>query len=302
MPRASVKATTPIVEEQPTTQFPTQQMITEGYVEVPLDLLSTKGHPLIYGENVRIFSRPFTVTEVKRLALMGENIKDKDIDDIMNHVIKLNNGTYFDIAAVDKLNLVFWTRTITYPEPEFVINYYCDNPVLDGKDENGEDKHRICKAKDQFHFSMDDVDIDYIKDDLCEDDFKIKVNASTTITIRMSRIADQSDCDEMLTQAKKIRTNEDFDREFMSVACLTVAINDQPVPNVMTVYDMLKNNLSPAGYIKFSKSLEKLYCGINTDITVKCKECGGEVELPVMFSPDFFLPDYRQEGVVTADK
>ena len=101
-----------------------------GFVK---DLLATKGHEFFYDGD--IYVREFNLKEIKKLAEITKENGEEIVNEVMNRVVTLEGDkTFLDVMSVDKLSLVFLVRTLTYPEPDYIINYTCDNEVDDNGD------------------------------------------------------------------------------------------------------------------------------------------------------------------------
>jgi len=265
------------------------------YCKVPNELLGTKLNPYLYGDN-ELFIRPFKTGEIRRISQITDDNSEELVNEVMSKVIKIKGDlTYNDIKSVDKLSLVFLCRTLTYPDPNFVINYTCDNEIEKEDKKDKKDKKVLCGASNKLHFDMEDVNIKYIKEDLGDKDFTFKTTKDITIKFRMPTIGDETLIEQHTDGMKHILKKEDkvLDEDILSIACIIEDINDEDLmKNIKGIYDYL-NDLAPSDFIKLKSKFDKLHCGVDTIIKATCEECGGTVLVPVMFSSEFFLPEYN---------
>lgn len=266
------------------------------YVKVNPELLGTKLNPLFYGNN-EFYVRPFTIGEIRKISQITNENSEAIVNEVLSNAIKIDGDmTYEDIISMDKLSFVFLCRTLTYPDPNFVINFKCDNEIEVENDKKEKIK-KSCGYPNKLHFDMEDVDINYIKEDLSEKDFVFKTSEGITIKYKMPTIKDEEIIEIQKEKMEHILKKEDekneLDEDILALACIIEDIDDDSLmKNVKGIYDYL-NNLKPMDFIKLKKKFDKLHCGVDTEIKATCEECGGTVLVPVMFSAEFFLPDYN---------
>lgn len=284
-------------QKKHTENKPPVNVVQEGFIEMPSELLSTQAHPFVYGENFKIYTRPFRMLEVKRLAQHGERITDVIIDEVMREVVKPNNDlTYDDLATADKMNLIFWVRSITYPDPSYKLNYICDNYIdVEEENEYGEKvkTKKKCSSQNAISIEMDDIDINYLKEDLTEEDLTCKLGENT-LKFRMPIIRDSKLVEENFKALCKSRGSKNVDKELLATSFLITEINGEVPPNIATVYDILVDT-SPADFVKLNTVFRNLECGVDVSIETTCSECGGPVKIPVIFFPEFYVPEYQPE-------
>jgi len=262
---------TPITEEE-------SIKIPQDYIKMPAENLSTKG---IYYD-FDIYCRSLKGSEIMRLADIDETNADEIIDNILSDVILLSkpNKTYKkDIYLNDKLNLLFFVRVLTYKDPNFKINYTCSN--------------ESCKAENKLHFTMDNVEINYIDSTISDKDLKYKTEDGVLINFNLITIEEESNIRTLISELEKSckRNNLYYDSDLALLSAM-VKINSEGFENEFLKYKYFIDKISAVDLVKLKSKINKLECGITTEIKSNCSECGGQDLVPVMFFGEFFIPEY----------
>jgi len=267
----------------------------ENYYALNCELLPSKG--AFYKEKI-IYLRNFKVIEIKRLASINEKTAEKVTDDVLSACIK--GITYDDILSQDKLAIMFFIRTNTFPDPEYKINFTCDleidNPEYNPEDPKSKEKI-ICGHPGKLHFTGNDLDINYLEDaspeawtyvtsdgiDIHWAPFRVKDERAIQKNIKMAT-----------QELKDLGVEEaNIDEELIINAIIIDKIGGEEFTTVEK-YTFLTEEILPGDFIncinKISKSLE---FGMDTNIKTTCESCGGPVSIPVMFSAEFFFPEYN---------
>jgi hypothetical protein len=275
----------------------------KNYYAIDNSTLPSRG---IYYKNT-IYLRNFSVIEIKRLATVTEDSAEEIINEIMGRIVK---GVQYDkLLSVDKTAILFYIRTNTFPDPDFKINFECVNKV-DKKDEYGnyvineETKERVkvtCGAEGKLHFTGADLTIKRFDDDFDPiNDLKIAMENGDVITWRFPIVQDEKDLEgaieDAITALKEAGIEDyDIDKDILNQCYLTTSINNRQL-SLPEVFLYITQMATPRDFIKFVKEVNnKFDIGVDTMIKTKCEKCGGSVSVPVIFSPEFFFPEYNPQ-------
>jgi len=261
----------------------------DNYYKISMEDLPTRGK--LYG-GADIYLRNFKVIEIKRLATVDENTANDVINDVMANVVKGYN--YGDVAAVDKVALLFYIRMNTFPDPKYKINFACTNLVPDG---DGGQKE--CGHGNKLFFTANDLDVKRVEDDFNENSLKFNLPNGDEIKWRFPLVSDEKGIliavDKLKIEFEKMEgyDSADVDSDIVSYAYVIDMINGQAL-SVADKYLYITEVMSPQDFIVLSNEMNnKFDIGVDTMIKTTCSKCGGRVSVPVMFSPEFFLPEYN---------
>lgn len=260
----------------------------DNYYKINMDDLPTKGK--LYGGK-EIYLRNFKVIEIKRLSTVDENTANDVINDIMSKLVK---GVEFEqIAAVDKIALLFYVRMNTFPDPKYKINFTCTNMVPD--EEGGE---RECGHQNQLFFTANDLEIKQLDDSFTMDDLRFNLPNGDEIRWRLPVVADEKNIIQAVNQIKiDFESHKDYkdievDSDIVAYAFVITMINGNEL-SVADKYLYITEVLTPQDFVVLTDEMNNKYdIGVNTMIKTTCSKCGGRVSVPVMFSSEFFLPQY----------
>jgi hypothetical protein len=272
---------------------PKEETLNNSFIPIDNDVLPTKG--IFYGGRT-LYGRTLKVIELKKLSNVTEADAVKTVDDIMSKVIK--GVDWDDIRVSDKQALIFWVRCNTFRDPRFTIQYKC-NLETDEVNENGEKK--ICNTENKMSFSIEDLEFEYIQED--------KVDSSGRVTMNLPFSGDEIVWEyptnkdvtlieanyKKLKQIAKVEGIDEPDYALVSYAYIIKSINGDSDRNIASKYSYIAEELSSADYMYIESTMEDDFaCGVNQNVKTVCKECGGQVEVPVMFSEQFFNPAFTK--------
>jgi len=272
---------------------PPEETSNNNFLPIAEDILPTKG---IFYNGKKLYGRTLKVIELKKLSNVSEKDAVKTVNDIMSKVI--TGVDWNDIKVADKQALIFWVRCNTFRDPRFTITYKCNLPS--GTDDyTGEDI--ICATDNKMSFSIEDLDYNYI------DESKLNKDGSITMVLPFSgdeiiweyptnkEVELIEENYKKIKQMAKIEKKDDPDYALVSYSCIIKSINGNKNMNVLQKYNYICNELSSADYMYIENIMEDEYtCGVKPNVKSICKECGGTVEVPVMFSEHFFNPAFTK--------
>lgn len=255
-----------------------------NYYRIDTKSLPTKG--VFYG-GAEIFLRNFKVVEVKRLAYITEETAGSIINDIMKNVVQ--GYAWEKIKTADRIAIIFYVRMNTFPDPSYKINYSCNRENAEGK---------ICNTENKMSFTANDLSIKYLPEDFKLSDQTINLPNGDVLTWRFPEIGDEKAINIAAEQIKMSFEKSpeykgtEVDAELVSVAQLIETVNGAtltPIEKYLYVTEIA----GPTSYVIILRELTTKYeIGLDPEVECVCKECGGRVSVPVMFSPEFFLPEY----------
>jgi len=251
--------------------------IPKDFVEMPNNNLSTSGKYY----NSKIYCRPLKGSEIMTLADIDENNADDIIDSVLKGATWFDNEDFSidDIFVNDKLNLIFYIRVLTYKDPNFKINHYCQN----------ED----CGANNKIFFDMGDVKINYISENLTEDDFVFVTSDKVKLEFNLITIKKQKYIKDMLPKLEKsIKGKKLFWDKELAQMSLMMDMDNKEFVNEFLKYMYFADKIIATDLVKLKSKLNKLDCDIDTNIEHTCSECGGTDLVPVIFYSEFFIPEY----------
>lgn len=262
-----------------------------NYYKINTQTLPTKG--IFYGD-AEIYLRNFKVVEVKRLAYIDESSANDVINDIMSKVIQ--GYDWYSLKTADRIAIIFYVRMNTFPDPSYKINYSCNNKVKNGKGETV-----TCNSDNKMSFTPNDLNMKYIPEDFKRADQTIKLPGGDVITWRFPEIKDEKAIT-MATEEIKLAFEkndgydpEDVDTDLVSVSHLIESVNGSAL-NAIEKYLYLTELAGPQSYVIILREITTKYdIGLDPTVECICSKCGGRVNVPVMFSPEFFLPEYTVE-------
>jgi len=259
----------------------------DNYYKIDMDDLPTRGK--LYN-NQDIYLRNFKVIEIKRLSTVDENTANDVINDVMSKVVK--GVDYELIAAVDKVALLFYVRMNTFPDPKYKINFNCTNAVGDG--EGGQ---KECGHGNKLFFTANDLDVKQVPEEFTTQDLKFNLPNGDEIAWRFPIIADEKGIliavDKLKIEMEKTPgVDSDVDTDIVSFSYVIDMINGQQL-STMEKYLYITEVLTPGDFVVLTEEMNNRFdIGVDTMIKSTCSKCGGRVSVPVMFSPEFFLPEY----------
>jgi hypothetical protein len=225
-----------------------------------------------YPEGTQILGRPMKVLEVKKIASMSETNGDFILNDIVKKTTKGINTD--DLYVADKLYICFWLRANSYRDSGYVVPFICPK----------------CESKSEYHFEVDNLEIQTISDDFSPDK-PLKMKNGDIVQYDYLRVKDEL----FIDRFKEINSSMigGIDDELLAMAQMIKVINGKQ-PTLLQKYYWV-TELDPSDYAYLRTYMEKKGMGIKPYINATCKECGGTAPIGVSFQSAFFIPEYKFE-------
>lgn len=225
---------------------------------------------LKYPEGTKLYGRPLNIRELKKLSSLTMDNATTVIDDVLKSSIK---GIAFeDILISDKLYLILWLRANTYPESGYSVPFICSE----------------CENESTYDFKVDDIDINYIKEDEKFED-PVEMTNKDFIVFKYPTVKDEQRKFRFRESLKKSFAK--YDDDTMSMAITIDTVNGKPM-SMMAACDYISNIKI---YSQIKGHIKAFDFGISNQLTVKCNHCGGTAQAGLTFREDFFIPVYRAE-------
>lgn len=241
-----------------------ENTVPEGYYLV--EGLPSKGR--LYPEGTKIYSRPLKILEVKQLATINESNYNQIINAVLTKTvigISIN-----DLISADKLFIIYWQRANTYKDDGFSVDFMCQK----------------CETKSKYDFTVSNLVLQDIKDDYDPNAPLALPDSKDELVIHQMRVMDER----LVENFASSNRGEEYDSDLLSLAALISTINGKEM-TLKDKYNYLVN-LSIKDNLYLAKSYSKNEISLDPTLKVTCKNCGGMVETPLTFRPDFFLPEY----------
>lgn len=229
--------------------------------------LPTKGR--LYPEGTLIEARPLKVIEVKKLSSLNDGNADYVINDILRRTVR--GIKIDDIYLADKIFIIFWLRANTFRDSSYNIEFKCPK----------------CEKDSKYHFELDNLKVNYLKDDY-NPSHELTTKQGDKLTMRYLTIADEL----LFERFKEINSTvlDEIDDDLLGLACMINTVNGSKVEDVLEKYNYVLNTLTPEDFSLLSTYVDDNGIGVEQVMNVTCKECGGVAPLGVTFRPEFFLP------------
>ena len=261
---------------------------------IPNDFHEITGLPSdgkLYNADAKIYARALKILEIKQLTNMDEDNYGFIIDNVLQKTTILTNVDYQDILIADKLFIIFWQRANTYQGDGFSIEFACskciDNKVIEDQQDGIESTEESLReaAVSKYDFSVENLQLTDIKKDYNPNtEIELK-GCGSVVTMYQHTVATEK-------AIGKIKMSEEIpqvDLDILNLASIISSIDGKPV-DIKTAYAFIVDDITPPDFIVLEKYKSKYDININPTLEVTCKTCGGEVEAPLTFRPDFFLP------------
>jgi len=225
----------------------------------------------LYPEGTKIYGRPLTVREIKKLSSINQHNVSIVIKEVLMSAIK--GIDINEILTNDKLYIIFWLRANTIKNSNFVSPYVCEH----------------CRKRDEYKFDLEQFDINYLPDDF-DSAMTVKLlNKKTVLELGFSRIKDEERIERFQENNKESLMR--FDDETITIASMIKTINSK-VPKLKEACEYIMD-LSVEDYAYLRSYIIDIDFGIDNELEVVCKSCGGRNTVQITFRPDFFLPTYK---------
>lgn len=238
-----------------------------GFLEV--DGLPTKGK--FYPKGTIIKARPMKVLEVKMLS----SITDENANGIVNEVLyrTVRGIDIDDLYSSDKLYLVFWLRASTYKDSGYEVKFKCPE----------------CKKNSEYDFELDVLNVKTVSDKEWKDiNQEYELPDKNKIKFKLLKVKDENEIERFIKDNEGSSMN--FDKEIVGMCKIIDTINGKKMGTIEK-YRFIIEELNPSSYSKLLVLTSEVEVGLKPEITVHCKNCGGAVNVPLPFRPDFFLSE-----------
>lgn len=247
---------------------PLDQLMQDNSNYYFIDKLPTQY--VLYPEGTKLYGRPLTVLEVKKVSTINEYNSNYIINDILRKTIK--GIDINDLYIADKIYLMFWLRANTYRDSRYVVDYKCEKCDFDGQVHVGVDSINIENLSEDFYPS---------KEYTTPDDHKF--------TFDFMKIGDELKIERFKDHSAKLIGGVDDDILNLSIMIKKVDGRDA---TTLEKYNWLVN-MEPGIFSYILSTVGQYNVGIKPYINIECTGCGGETLMGISFRPEFFLPKYK---------
>jgi len=239
---------------------------TLEYWDIDLNELPSKG--VLYPEGTKLYGRRLKVKEVKKLAQMNESNSDEVIKEVLKSSIKgIDIETLYDD---DKTYIILWLRANTYREPGYNISFFCSN----------------CNKLSSYEFSLDQIHIIHIDENKLN--FVKVLKNDDEIEKKYLQVKDNDKIKKFLSRYSEM----EIDTDLLEDAVKIRSINNENL-DLMSKYNYVSDKLDPQNYAQLKSFLKENTFGIGKYIKVKCNKCEGASQTGLVFSEEFFIPEYK---------
>lgn len=227
------------------------------------DLLPSKGH--FYSND--IFVKQLSAQDIKNLSMLTEDNVNNVINSVLGRCV--SGIDYNDILVGDKLWFIFYLRFISYDPAKFPyrISYTCPE----------------CKSIDEIEFTLDDVKVNYYKDDFKD---SIELPNGDIVDVTYPTIGNEK-------KAIQMKKNDQFglDGEFLDLAGYIKGVNGKEF-SIRQAYEYI-TSMSAECFSEFMNTMADYAIGIVPYIDIQCK-CGETINKRINFTADFFMPKKKK--------
>lgn len=272
---------------KPIVNLPEEPQIPNDYHEI--SGLPSKGK--LYNKEAKIYARALKILEIKQLTNMDEENYGFIIDNVLQRTTILHNLDYQDMLIADKLFIIFWQRANTYQGDGFSIDFACskciDLKVIEDQQNGVESTEESLReaSVSKYDFSVENLQLTDIKEDYNPNtEIELK-GCGSVVTMFQHTVATEK----VIGKIKMTEEIPNVDLDILNLASVISSIDGKPV-DIKTAYAFIIDDITPPDFIVLEKYKTEYDININPSLEVTCKKCGGEVEAPLTFRPDFFLP------------
>lgn len=260
-----VQENKPVMREQ--IMYPSLTPVEDDVIYFKIKKIPSRG--VLYPEGTEITARPLKTIEAKKLSTINDDNADYVINDILRKCVK--GIKVEDIYVADKLAILLWLRSESFPDPRFQVDYHCDK----------------CETDSSFHFGYNNIDIQYLPDDY-DPAKSIKVLNGDSIRLKFLTIGEN----ERIEKTKQSYKGSmiEMDSEMITVAGMIQDVNGERM-SLFDKYNYLSKD--PQVYSMIVSYLEKYGMGVLPLMNVTCDKCGGDSQLAITFHRSFMFPSYR---------
>jgi len=225
----------------------------------------------LYPVGTSILGRQLKVPEVKKLALINEN----NFNFVINEILKVaTKGINIDdLLLGDKIYIIMWLRCNTYREPGYDLSFQCSQ----------------CDKDSTYEFTLDKLNIKYIRDDFSYDKLNTTLKNGDNITFKFLTVKDE----QIALKFKQTYANSNMkvnDEDILNIANSIITINGKE-DSLLNKYGYV-NNLKSTEYAYINSYIKQFDIGVRYGVDATCKLCGGVTPVGITFQGDFFIPEY----------
>lgn len=256
-----------------------------GYLNVPLETLPSGGK--FYPENTRISIRAARVGEIREFSTIDEE-DAKDVADKMTYIISQcckiyygnTPGHYKDIIVADRIVLILKIRELTFVDGQSSIKI----PVPSGacKTVGCEPQETIDFNSTMLQFRRPDEELEKYYDPInrC---YNIHTKSYGMVTLYVPTIGTWTAVSDYIRN--ELQNNRKLDETLSEMTQFLVkdwrGLSDRAIFAKISEISGWDTNKFTLVY----RLIEKINVGIEFEITDTCKNCGGEIKVPISF-PD----------------
>jgi len=231
----------------------------KGSILLDKSLLPSKG--MFYPE--KIYVKKLSTINIKKLA----TITEQNSNAVINNIIMscLWGVDYNKILVADKLWLVFYLRSFTYNDLPFKLRYEC----------------KSCGTISHFDYVLDRLSVTRYEKDLPE---YFDINGDK-ITVKFPTISTEAAVEKIKNDPNTLL---DIDPGLLDFSSYIEKIDGKPV-TLVSAYEYV-SELDGMSFTKFTNMISDYMFIANPFAVFKCPHCGSDIEIPVPFTPSFFLP------------
>lgn len=225
----------------------------------------------LYPENTVIEVKMLSVLNIKKLASMNERNADYIINDILKRCVR--GIDINDILLSDKVYILFWLRSNSFRDSRYRVNFRCPK----------------CDTESEYHFDINNLSINYIKDEYEPNKQISLITSKDVITLRYLKIGDEI----LFEKFKDIygKLFEEIDDEMLGISFMLDSLNGRKCEDMLERYKYVEM-LSPEDFAFILTYIDKWAMGVDPTMNVECMRCGGNVPMGITFRSDFFIPKY----------
>lgn len=226
----------------------------------------------LYPKGAKLYGRPLTVKEVKKLSAINENNFDFLLTEILSSATRGINVN--DIYVADKIYIIFWLRANTYKNADFTTPYVCDH----------------CKRVTEYSFDVNEFDIKYLAEDFKAFELTL-LNNGSFLTFDYQKIGDEAKIEKFNQSLKNGLTK--FDDDTIQYASMIKTINGANV-TMRTACEFI-DMLDAEDYAYMKSYLVDNDIGVIPTINATCghADCKEVSEVLIGFRSDFFIPKFK---------
>jgi len=210
-----------------------------------------------------LYVKKLTTMNIKNLATIDE----KNIQGIINGVIQscLFGVDVNKVLVGDKIWLIFYLRSFTYNDIPFKLRGECTK----------------CNTIANYEYCLSNLEVSYLDKDL-PDEFEI---GEDKISIKFPTIQTEADTVKLKTNDQIV---EEIASDLLDLSTYVYKVNGKEL-SLMQAYKYICN-MDAFSFSKLTNILTDYVFTAKPYAKFKCPVCGEDINLPISFIPQFFLP------------